>query len=72
MVTAIVPEATPVVTEGTNRLVHVTADEILRDYRDIMGNKRRYISRTPKFWDGKAAPRIIDVIKSEYNKCSIL
>jgi UDP-N-acetylglucosamine 2-epimerase (non-hydrolysing) len=60
------------ITEGTNRLVSVTADEILKNYHDIMDNRSRYISRIPKFWDGKAAPRIVDIIKSDYNKFGVL
>ncbi len=50
------------VTEGTNRLVHVTSDDILRNYREIMGNRGGFKPRVPKFWDGKAAQRIADII----------
>ena len=49
-------------TEGTNRLVRVVADDILKNYRDIIDNRDRYTARTPKFWDGKAAERIAGII----------
>jgi len=55
------------ITEGTNRLVHITAEDILRNYRDIMNNRSRYSAKTPRFWDGKAAKRIADAIKNNAN-----
>lgn len=51
-------------TEGTNRLVHITSDDILRNYREIMGNRGGFKPRVPKFWDGKAAERIAQIIAS--------
>jgi UDP-N-acetylglucosamine 2-epimerase (non-hydrolysing) len=49
------------IAEGTNRLVHVTAEEILKSYRQIKqsGSKR---GKIPKLWDGKAAERIARII----------
>jgi len=50
------------ITEGTNRLVRVNADDILKNYRDIMNKRDTYGGGTPKFWDGKAAERIARII----------
>lgn len=50
------------ITEGTNRLVRVTAEDIVKNYREIRqggGDKRR---RIPKLWDGKASERIARII----------
>jgi UDP-N-acetylglucosamine 2-epimerase (non-hydrolysing) len=49
------------ITEGTNRLVHITTEDILKNYREIrarcgVGHK------VPTFWDGKAANRIAEII----------
>ena len=52
------------ITEGTNRLVHVTAEDILRKYRQIMNEGPKY-RKIPKFWDGKAAERIAKIIADE-------
>ncbi len=49
-------------TEGTNRLVHITVEDILKNYREIMNNKDSYSASVPKFWDGKAAERIAKII----------
>jgi len=50
------------ITEGTNRLVHVTAEDILKNYRGIRDNENSYCARVPKLWDGKAAERIAKII----------
>jgi len=50
------------ITEGTNRLVHVTYENILKNYREIMNNEGSYRTSVPKFWDGKAAERIARII----------
>jgi UDP-N-acetylglucosamine 2-epimerase (non-hydrolysing) len=50
------------ITEGTNRLVKVTADSIVRNYREIMSRRDSYSSRVPELWDGKAAERIARII----------
>jgi UDP-N-acetylglucosamine 2-epimerase (non-hydrolysing) len=53
------------ITEGTNRLVRVKAEDILENYRDITANKAHFSPRTPKFWDGRAADRIAEIIYGE-------
>jgi UDP-N-acetylglucosamine 2-epimerase (non-hydrolysing) len=50
------------ITEGTNRLVRVTTEDILRNYREILGNPQDRIRPAPKLWDGKAGERIAEVI----------
>jgi UDP-N-acetylglucosamine 2-epimerase (non-hydrolysing) len=47
------------ITEGTNRLVHLTSEDIVKNYHDI---KKGVSGRTPKFWDGQAAARIVKII----------
>ncbi len=59
------------ITEGTNRLVRVTADDIIKNYRDIMKNRAGFIARTPKLWDGNAAERISDNILSHKGQSQI-
>jgi UDP-N-acetylglucosamine 2-epimerase (non-hydrolysing) len=53
------------ITEGTNRLVHVTAEDILKNFRQIKdgGTERR--GGIPELWDGKAAQRIVKIIAEE-------
>ena len=50
------------ITEGTNRLVHVTTKDILKNYREIRDVGKNIVGRAPKFWDGKAAERIARII----------
>lgn len=50
------------ITEGTNRLVDVTAEDIMKNYREIRSASKDGGCRTPKFWDGKAAERIAKII----------
>jgi len=52
------------ITEGTNRLVQITTDGIVRAYREIMSAGRDGDSdaRVPKLWDGEAAHRIVEAI----------
>jgi UDP-N-acetylglucosamine 2-epimerase (non-hydrolysing) len=50
------------ITEGTNRLVNLTAESILHHYRDIMDNRESFSAHVPRFWDGKAAERIAGII----------
>jgi UDP-N-acetylglucosamine 2-epimerase (non-hydrolysing) len=51
------------ITEGTNRLVHATAEDILSNYRQIRSGNRA-AAGTPKLWDGRAAERIATIIKN--------
>ncbi len=54
------------ITEGTNRLVHITTDDILKNYQQIKESDFDVSGRIPKFWDGKAADRIAATIADNY------
>jgi UDP-N-acetylglucosamine 2-epimerase (non-hydrolysing) len=58
------------ITEGTNRLVEITAEGIVEGYRRIKrAGENTYGGRcTPKLWDGKASERIAKIIYSDYEK----
>jgi UDP-N-acetylglucosamine 2-epimerase (non-hydrolysing) len=49
--------------EGTNRLVHIDTEDILKHYNEIKAHNFEAKGRIPKFWDGKAAERIVDILK---------
>ena len=53
------------ITEGTNRLVDVTAEDIIKSYREIRDGGKKDSYSVPKFWDGKAAGRIASIIAAE-------
>ena len=50
------------ITEGTNRLVHVTTDDIIDNYRSIRAADTAANHRVPPLWDGRAAERIVEII----------
>jgi len=50
------------ITEGTNRLVHITTEDILKNYQQIRNSDKNSVCRIPKFWDGQAAKRIARII----------
>ncbi len=52
------------ITEGTNRLVEITTEDILINYNELKDKGFDVSGKIPKFWDGKAAQRIADVIMS--------
>jgi UDP-N-acetylglucosamine 2-epimerase (non-hydrolysing) len=54
------------ITSGTNVLAGVTADGICATIRRQL--KSRIKSAVPELWDGKAALRILDVVRSECQK----
>jgi UDP-N-acetylglucosamine 2-epimerase (non-hydrolysing) len=53
------------VTEGTNRLVHIETADILKHYNEIKYAGFKTKGRIPKFWDGKAAERITEIIQQD-------
>jgi UDP-N-acetylglucosamine 2-epimerase (non-hydrolysing) len=50
------------ITEGTNQLVKLTAEEILAAYRKLKAGNFSVTGRIPRFWDGKAAQRIAEIL----------
>lgn len=50
------------ITEGTNRLVHIETNDILKNYNELKAANFDAKGKIPKFWDGKAAVRIADVL----------
>ena len=55
------------ITEGTNRLVHATAEDILSNFREVMNAGKGSGGRVPKLWDGKAAERIVRIIEKTFS-----
>ena len=53
------------ISEGTNRLIESTADAIFAGVMDLMENGIGESYR-PELWDGRAAKRIVQVIKSHF------
>jgi UDP-N-acetylglucosamine 2-epimerase (non-hydrolysing) len=50
------------ITEGSNRLVRLCTDDIVEQYRCIRRNLHNITGKVPRFWDGKAAERIVEII----------
>lgn len=50
------------ITEGTNRLVHIETNDILKNYNELKKAGFSAKGRVPKFWDGKAAMRIVEIL----------
>jgi len=50
------------ITEGTNRLVRVAAEDIVSTYHKIIKGDKDRPRRIPRLWDGKAAGRIVKII----------
>jgi len=55
------------INEGTNRLVRIVAGDIIKNHREIISRGDSFSAKVPKFWDGKAAQRIITLIENDYN-----
>ncbi len=51
-------------TDGTNRLVHIDTDDILKHFSEIKTSGYQGQGGVPRFWDGNAAQRIVDVLLS--------
>ncbi len=49
------------ITQGTNELMGTSADKILQSFESVMAGSWKTGQR-PKFWDGNAADRIVDLL----------
>ena len=56
------------VTHGTNRLVPLTESGIVEHFRRAVESGTGKNRKPPKFWDGKAADRIVSIIESHYSE----
>lgn len=50
------------ITEGTNRLVRVTCEDIVMNFREIKDGNWTLPKSAPKLWDGRSAHRIVEVL----------
>lgn len=50
------------IAEGTNQLVHATAEDIVKSYRAIMKGGKKRAGHRPRLWDGQAAQRIATIV----------
>lgn len=55
------------ITEGTNQLVKLTTEDIVAAYMSLKSRNFNVSGRIPKFWDGKAAQRIAEIIAQKKN-----
>ena len=53
------------VEQGTNRLVHLRTEDILKHYRQIIDTADKSSHSCPEIWDGKAAQRIAQIIATK-------
>ena len=56
------------VTEGTNTLVGTDPERILAGWKQI--RERQRTGRVPRYWDGKAAERIVAVLREEARRAA--
>ena len=52
------------VTDGTNVIVGINKDKILKETSKILNNIKK-TGKTPSMWDGKAAQRIVKILLGE-------
>ena len=57
--------------EGTNHLVGLDVDSVLKVYKEIKDNDFQVSGKLPRLWDGHAAGRIVEVIKSNLNTTEV-
>ncbi len=54
------------ITEGTNTLVGNVPENIKKSFEDAISTKQ-IEKKVPRFWDGKTAERIINILTSRFN-----
>ncbi|MDD5687506.1 MAG: UDP-N-acetylglucosamine 2-epimerase (non-hydrolyzing) [Elusimicrobia bacterium] len=57
------------ITEGTNKLTNI--DELQKNMSDLLSKMTPKKSKIPKFWDGKTAKRIVDILFIYYSALSL-
>ncbi|MBB5019882.1 UDP-N-acetylglucosamine 2-epimerase (non-hydrolyzing) [Chitinivorax tropicus] len=57
------------ISDGTNTLVGTSPDMIVREARKVLAGQGKQ-GRQPKFWDGKAAERIVDILYRELDRAT--
>ncbi|MBW2995475.1 UDP-N-acetylglucosamine 2-epimerase (non-hydrolyzing) [Candidatus Woesearchaeota archaeon] len=62
-----VTERPATISEGTNILVGNNKNKIIRETNKLIKKKTKK-GKTPKFWDGKAAKRIVKILIKEFKK----
>jgi UDP-N-acetylglucosamine 2-epimerase (non-hydrolysing) len=58
------------ISHGTNRLVHITTQDIINNFNQLKKAGFKVPHRTPELWDGKAAERIAKIIAEQHGKSS--
>lgn len=56
------------ITEGTNTLVGTSSEKIITHAMEILNGAEK-VGHIPKFWDGKAAKRIINILMRQDCNC---
>jgi len=52
------------ITEGTNKMVKLETTHIIEEAQNILnGNIKK--GKIPKYWDGKTAPRIVEIFRNK-------
>jgi len=51
------------ITEGTNTLVGNVPENITKAFEDAI-SKKQFEKKVPRFWDGKTAERIVNILTS--------
>ncbi|WP_283204898.1 UDP-N-acetylglucosamine 2-epimerase (non-hydrolyzing) [Chitinivorax sp. B] len=55
------------ISDGTNTLVGTSPDAIVREARKVLAGQGKQ-GRQPKYWDGKAAERIVEILYQELTR----
>ena len=52
------------VTDGTNIVAGIEKENIIKKSLSVLNSNKRDIPKTPPFWDGRAAERIVGILSS--------
>ena len=56
------------ISEGTNVLVSPDPEKIMKEFKRVMQDRGSRKSKTPAYWDGKTAERIIEILVKNLTK----